>query len=96
MLQYDRATGAFVVSEGDHAMANLDYCAKLNQNLEQIHEWLNLKRSIGRYSHGFLVELAIHATARFLDIHAIYDAIGRLEGTDLPQSMTKKSWTDAQ
>lgn len=90
MIQYDRIAGAFIVRDGMHSRASLEVCVKLNEALTEIHSWLNLKRRNGRYAHGFVVELAINSANRRVHIHAIYDEIGKLEGTDITPSMTKK------
>lgn len=65
-------------------------CAALNDHLAEIRGWLNLKRRTGRYSWGFLVELVHHSLRRKVHIHAVYDEIGKLEGSDIRPSRTKK------
>ncbi len=90
MIQYDRIAGIFVLRDGVQSPADFEMCAKFNEELTQIRSWLNLKRRSGRYAHGFLVELAVNSVNRQLHIFAIYDEIGKLEGTDLVPSRTKK------
>ena len=90
MIQYDRITGAFTMPDGEHSQAFSELCSKLNSGLADVRSWLALKLSTGRYSHGFLVELSSHLVNRTLHVHAIYDEIGKLEGTDNRISMTKK------
>jgi len=90
MIQYDRIAGIFVLPDGVQFPAGLEICAKLNQELTEVRAWLDLKRRNGRYAHAFLVELAVNSANRLLHIHAIYDEIGKLEGTDTVPSMTKK------
>jgi hypothetical protein len=90
MIQYDRIAEIFVLPEGVQSPAGLEICGKLNEELTEIRSWLNLKRRNGRYAHAFLAELAVNSANRLLHIHAIYDEIGKLEGTDTVPSMTKK------
>lgn len=90
MIQYDRITGAFVLRDGTQPGGGLEICRKLNEALIEIRSWLDLKRRNGRYAHGFLVELAAKCIDCRFDIHAIYDEIGKLEGTDIIPSVTKK------
>jgi hypothetical protein len=90
MIQYDRTTGLFVLRDGVQSQAGIQFCAKLNGELTEIRSWLSLKRRNGKYAHGFLAELAVNAVGGLLHIHAIYDEIGKLEGTDTTPSMTKR------
>lgn len=90
MIQYDRLSGAFVLQDELRSEIDLGMCAKLNEAMTEVRAWLNLKRRSGRYSHGFLAEMAVHSLDRKYDVHAVYDEIGILEGTDPRPSLTKK------
>jgi len=90
MIQFDRISGSFVLQDGAQSGASAEICEKLNEILTGIRAWLNLKRRTGRYADGFLAELTINTANRQLHIHAVYDEIGKLEGTDTIPSMTKK------
>jgi len=61
----------------------------LRDAVAEVQAWLRLKISTGRYSFGFVVELAQHNRTRGYNTHAIYDEIGKLEGTDSRPSLTK-------
>ena len=63
--------------------------AKLKEAAHDVREWLDLKLTTGRYSFGFVLELARHQIARSYDVHTIYDEIGILEGSDPRRSLTK-------
>ncbi len=89
MIQYDRTTGTFAPNEETNVQVESDACRKLNIALLEVKDWLNLKRRCGRYSHGFLIELTINSFDRLFHIHAVYDEIGKLEGSDITPSMTK-------
>ncbi len=93
MIQYDRVLKAFVLADKTAAQlgqAGLDACTKLNRALADVHGWLDVKRSSGKFSHCFLAELTINSMDRRFPLFAIYDEIGMLEGTDNRRSMTKK------
>jgi hypothetical protein len=90
MIQYDRIVGEFVLKDGVQFLPGLEVCSKLNEELASVRSWLNLKRRNGRYAHGFLAELAANSMNRTLHVFAIYDEIGKLEGTDPSPSVTKK------
>lgn len=90
MIQYDRVIGAFLLKEGTESQEGSEACAKLNVALARVREWLGLKRRNGRFAHRFLAELAVNSFDRLFHIHAVYDEIGKLEGTDTTPSMTKK------
>lgn len=90
MVQYDRITQMFSLQDSEQSKAALETCAKLNEYLTEIRGWLKVKQRNGRYAHGFLVELAVNSADRRFNVHAIYDEIGKLEGTDTTPSITKK------
>jgi hypothetical protein len=90
MIQYDRKSGAVQLCGGAHPAGGQELCRRLNEELTEIREWLDLKLRSGRYAHGFLAELAAGAVNRTLHVHAIYDEIGKLEGSDPRPSLTKK------
>lgn len=91
MIQYDRISCGFVLKDGSQSIPGAaETCAKLNENLSSVRAWLNLKRRNGKYAHGFLAELAAHSANGTLHIFAIFDEIGKLEGTDPVPSETKK------
>ncbi len=90
MIQYDRITGVFDLPDRVQSRAGLEVCTKLNEALTEVRLWLDLKRRIGRYAHGFLAKLAVNSANHLLHLHAVYDEIGKLEGTDITPSMTKK------
>ncbi len=46
----------------------------------EVREWLDLKVVTGRYSVGFVRELAAHLQNRTVNVFSIYDEIGFLEG----------------
>ena len=89
MIQYDRTSGAFVLKDGIQSPEGLQVCDMLNAELAEVRRWLNVKRSNGRYAHAFLVELAMNAVNQVVNVHAVYDEIGKLEGKDLRPGMTK-------
>lgn len=90
MIQYDRVIGGFLLKEGTESQEGSEACAKLNVALAGVREWLGLKRRNGRFAHCFLAELATNSFDRLFHIHAVYDEIGKLEGTDTTPSITKK------
>ena len=63
--------------------------ARLTDAVADVRGWLDAKLRTGRYSFGFVLELAQHATSRTYNVHIIYDEIGKLEGSDNRPSMTK-------
>lgn len=89
-IQYNRSTGTFLLPIGIVSQVDEDICVRLNRKLLDIHSWLSVKRKHGQFSHRFLVELTCSALDRRFPIHAVYDEIGKLEGTDKRPSMTKK------
>ncbi len=52
----------------------------VNASCREVGEWLDLRMKTGRYSMGFVRELAIHNLARIYNVHSIYDEISHLEG----------------
>lgn len=63
--------------------------ARLKDAVAEVRSWLDIRLRTGRYSFGFVLELAQHAIGRTYNVHAIYDEIGTLEGSDSRPSMTK-------
>ena len=63
--------------------------AKLRESVADVRGWLDIKLTTGRYSFGFVLELAGHQMARQYNVHTIYDEIGVLESTSSRPSMTK-------
>jgi hypothetical protein len=90
MVQFDRLAAAFVPPREGGFEGTEAACVTLNDKLAEIRQWLNLKRRAGRYSWGFLVELVDHSLRQKVDIHAVFDEIGMLEGSDPRPSRTKK------
>ncbi len=62
---------------------------RLKEAVADVRGWLDVKLRTGRYSFGFVLELAQHAMSRTYNVHTIYDEIGKLEGSDSRPSMTK-------
>jgi hypothetical protein len=71
-------------SLSDHEMA------QLMDAVAEVEGWLDLKLKTGRYSFGLAMELARHALSRASNVHAIYDEIGKLEGSDTRPTLTKR------
>lgn len=90
MIQYSRITGTFVPPDEIDSPTHLELCAKLNSELNEVCWWLDLKMRSGRCAHGFLAELSVKSAGRLIDVYAIYDEIGKLEGADIRPSMTKR------
>ena len=63
--------------------------ARLKDAVADVRGWLDVKLRTGRYSFGFVLELAQQAIGRTYNVHTIYDEIGKLEGSDSRPSMTK-------
>jgi hypothetical protein len=63
--------------------------ARLKEAVADVRCWLDIKLRTGRYSFGFVLELAQHVMSRTYNVHTIYDEIGMLEGSDNRPSMTK-------
>ena len=62
---------------------------ELEEAFQEVTGWLDVKMATGRYSRGFVGELMVHLVARMYNVHAIYDEIAKLEGTDPRPSVTK-------
>jgi hypothetical protein len=91
MIQYDSIRRVFLLADGAVSPEAEAVCAHVNNEIAGVRGWLDVKRGNGQYAHGFLIELALHSAARSLHVHAVYDEIGRLEGTDPRPTMTKKA-----
>ncbi|MBB2206489.1 hypothetical protein [Gluconacetobacter takamatsuzukensis] len=89
-IQYDRLSGDFQSPVGVLSEVDESICVRLNRELSDIRSWLHVKRNHGLFSHRFLVELTFSALDQRFPLHAVYDEIGKLEGTDEQPSMTKK------
>jgi hypothetical protein len=63
--------------------------ARLKDVIADVRGWLAVKLTTGRCSFGLIMELAYHTIHRLYHVHAIYDEIGKLEGTDDRPSLTK-------
>lgn len=62
---------------------------RLQGAMTEVQGWLNLKMRTGRFSVGFALEMALHLVTRSYNVHAIYDEVGKLEGSDPQPSATK-------
>lgn len=89
-VQYDRLSGKFVMPNSECSDSSLTTYKKLNEVATEVIGWLNLKRRSGKYSHGFLIEMTCYLIERKINVHEIYDEIGKLEGIDHRPSLTKK------
>ena len=65
--------------------------AKLRDAVADVRSSLDLRLRTGRYSCGFVMELVQHDLSRGYNIHAIFDEIGCLEGTNVRPSITKRA-----
>lgn len=90
LVQFDKLSGAFVRPDGAPSGGLDEVCARLNEALTEVRGWLKLKLRNGKCTHGFLIEMAFRSVCRH-DTHVIYDEIGKLEGTDIRPSFTKKA-----
>ena len=87
---YDRSISRFSSPDAAGSEAIATQIAKLNDCADQVQGWLGVKRDKGVFSHGFIVDLCCANLNPNTSLHAIYDEIGSLEGTDPRPSLTKK------
>ena len=90
-VQYDRLLGAFVPHNDDASEESVRVCAKLNEELDFVRRWLDLKRHSGRFATGFVLELTHHAAFSGYDVYPILDEIGHLERPNSLPTMTKRA-----
>jgi hypothetical protein len=82
-MKSDDKLGAWMLPQSDKDVV------RLKEAVADVRGWLDIKLRTGRYSFGFVLELAQHAISRTYNVHTIYDEIGKLEGSDSRPSMTK-------
>lgn len=59
--------------------------------ISDIHGWLELKVTTGRYSKLFVEEIADFVTEQTVNIHHIYDEVSNLEGLVIRRTSTKSA-----
>ncbi|MCP1217119.1 hypothetical protein NKW53_13720 [Acetobacter orientalis] len=89
-IQCDLLTGDFQLPVGVLSEADESICVWLNCELSDIRSWLHVKRNHGQFSHRFMIELTFSTLDQHFPLNAVYEEIGKLEGTDEYPSITKK------